>query len=93
MKQKVIEACGRVWHELGVRGSASASDLANSLGEDEGIVNLALGWLAREDKVDCSKKNSALMFQLVDSEMQTFREFYKNGRPKTNKSFWKKLFR
>lgn len=93
MKETVVETCGKIWHELGFRGEASTYDLARTIGEDEEIVNLALGWLTREDKVNCSKKRNGIMFSLVDSETKIFREFYKDGRPRRKLRFWHKLFR
>ncbi len=93
MKDKVSELSGKVWHELGFRGKASSRKLSHVLNEDEEMVNLALGWLAREDKVDCSAQRDHVMFSLVESEMKIFKGFY-GDRPSTNKgSIWRRLFR
>ncbi len=92
MNEKVSEVCGKVWHELGFRnGTATADQLARAVGEDLDLVNLALGWLAREEKVAFSDERNRKMFSLVESEMQIFRQFYKDGRPKSKNDFWKRL--
>ncbi|MEW5894683.1 MAG: winged helix-turn-helix domain-containing protein [Candidatus Omnitrophota bacterium] len=92
MKEKVIATCGKVWHELGFKGEGSGRELAWALNEDEEIVNMALGWLAREDKIRCQKKRGSYIFSLVQSEMEIFKGFYKDlGKAKRKNSFWKKL--
>jgi len=93
MKDKVIETSGELWHELGARGEASVYDLSRSLGEDEEIVSLALGWLAREDKVTFSERRNEVMFSLVDSEKAIFKGFYGDNVPQRKQNFWKRLFR
>ncbi len=93
MKEKLIETCGRLWNELGARGETSAYELSHTLKEDEEMVNLALGWLAREDKVQCSKKRRERVFSLVASELEVFRGFYGDNISKSRKSFWSRLFR
>ncbi len=92
MKDKVIEATGKIWHELGFRGEVSSRKLARAIDEDEEIVNLALGWLTREDKVACSEKRDQIMFSLVESEMNIFKSFYQDGRPQHKGNFWRRLF-
>ncbi|HRZ40047.1 MAG TPA: winged helix-turn-helix domain-containing protein [Candidatus Omnitrophota bacterium] len=93
MKDKVIEVAGRTWHELGVKGEASSRQIASALNENEAIVNMALGWLAREDKVRYTQGRSEIMFSLVESELNIFREFYKRSDQKSEKSFWRKLLK
>jgi hypothetical protein len=93
MKDKVIETTGKIWHELGYRGQATSRKLSQILNEDEEIVNLALGWLAREDKVACSEKRDHLIFSLVESEMNIFKGFYGDSFSKNKESFWHRLFR
>ena len=93
MKDKVIAASGELWHELGARGETSVYDLARTLGQDEELVTLALGWLAREDKIQFSERRNEVVFSLVDSEMQIFRGFYGDRTSQRKQSFWKRLFR
>jgi hypothetical protein len=93
MKDKVIETSGKIWQELGYRGQLSSRKLAHLINEEEDVVNLALGWLAREDKVACSEKRDQLMFALVESEMQIFKGFYGNSTSTNRPSLWRRLFR
>ncbi len=91
MKDKVIEIAGKTWHELGSRGEASSRQIANSLNENEAIVNMALGWLAREDKVRYSQRHEDILFSLVESELRIFKDFYGRSVQSTRKNIWRKL--
>lgn len=94
MKEKLIDTCGKVWNELGARGECSSYDLSRALGVDEEVVSLALGWLAREDKIESSEDHRERMFSLVESEMEAFRSFYGDGNvPVKKRSIWNRLFR
>jgi len=72
MKEKVIEAAGKVWRYLGQNGQANVSDLAKSLQEKDEVVLQALGWLAREDKIDYTIKNRRTFVSLVEGELRAF---------------------
>ena len=92
MKEKVIETCGKIWHELGFKGKATCRDLAWAINEDEEIVNMALGWMAREDKLDCQESRGSYLFSLVEPEMKIFKGFYQDvNAAKKKKSIWRKL--
>lgn len=91
MKEKVIEVAGKTWQELGSRGEATSRQIASSLREDEALVNIALGWLAREDKVHCSQKRNDVMFSLVESELGFFKDGSKSVSQRPQKSIWRKL--
>lgn len=93
MKDKVIETTGKIWHELGFRGQVDSRKLAQVLDEDEEVINLALGWLAREDKVVCSERRNRIMFSLVESEMNIFKKFYGDQSSNKKESVWHRLFR
>ena len=92
MKEKVIETCGKIWHELGSRGRANVDDLSDAIKEDEEMVNLALGWLAREDKIECAPNRHGRMFSLVESELKAFRSVYGDVKPR-KRSIWSRLLR
>ena len=82
MKEKVIDAVGKTWQALGELGEANASDIAKKIKEKEDVVNLAIGWLAREDKIQFSSKRNKVLFSLVAPELQAF----KNMCPNTSAS-------
>ena len=72
MKEKVIEAAGKTWRFLGQNGQTSVTQLAKSMHEKDELVFQALGWLAREDKIDYTIKNRRTFVSLVDGELRSF---------------------
>jgi len=72
MKEKVIEAAGKTWRFLGQHGETNVSQLAKSLKEKDEVVLQALGWLAREDKIDYTVKNRRTFVSLVETELRNF---------------------
>ena len=77
MKEKVIETAGKTWRTLGERGESSASEIAKTIKESEALVNQAIGWLAREDKITYSTKRNEILISLVNAELEAFRRLYK----------------
>lgn len=59
IREQVGETAGRVWHLLNDQGPQTLAQLRKRLNGSGELVTFALGWLAREDKVDISqdKKN------------------------------------
>ena len=72
MKDKIIEAAGKTWRYLGQNGQTNISQLAKSLKEKNEVVFQALGWLAREDKIDYTIKNRRTFVSLVKRELSAF---------------------
>ena len=72
MKERIIEAAGKTWRFLGQNGQTNVSQLANSLKEKDEVVLQALGWLAREDKIDYTVKNRRTFVSLVEGELRAF---------------------
>ena len=72
MKEKVIETAGKTWRYLGQNGQTNISQLSRALNEKSEVVLQALGWLAREDKIDYSVKNRRTFVALVQSEVHAF---------------------
>ncbi|MFP4473162.1 MAG: winged helix-turn-helix domain-containing protein [Candidatus Omnitrophota bacterium] len=92
MKDTIIDTAGQVWHELGFSGKATSRDLARAMNADEQTVNMALGWLAREDKVLAEGRRGKPVFSLADSERQVFQGFYGEPSAKKARTFWNKIF-
>ena len=78
MKDKVIEAAGKTWRFLGQNGEFNVAKLPQELQEKEPVIFQALGWLAREDKINYSTKNRRTFVSLVESELQAFNSFMYN---------------
>jgi hypothetical protein len=55
MKEQVGITAGRVWHRLNDVGPQTLAQLKKSLNGSGELVGFALGWLAREDKVEISQ--------------------------------------
>jgi hypothetical protein len=55
IREQVGETAGRVWHLLNDQGPQTLAQLKKRLNGSGELVTFALGWLAREDKVDISQ--------------------------------------
>ncbi|MFQ5632869.1 MAG: winged helix-turn-helix domain-containing protein [bacterium] len=64
--QSIGEMAGKVWHELRNNGEISTAKLRTKLKTDAFTLNAALGWLAREDKVELVKSGNSVKAELKD---------------------------
>lgn len=80
MKDKIIEAAGKAWQTLGEKGEANIDQLSKIINEKEPIVYQALGWLAREDKINYTTKNNRTFVSLVENELKAFNNIVKNAQ-------------
>jgi hypothetical protein len=53
--QEIGETAGKVWHALNKHGSMSVAKLVERIGGNRDVVMQAVGWLAKEDKLDISE--------------------------------------
>ncbi len=72
MKEKIIETAGKTWRFLGQNGETNVSQLAKVIKEKEEVIFQALGWLAREDKINYATKNRRTFVSLVEGELRAF---------------------
>ena len=86
MKEKVIEAAGKIWKILAEKGEQNITQLPKVLKEEEVIVYQGLGWLAREDKINYTVKNKQVVVSLVESELRAFKNTLKSAQAPTNGS-------
>jgi hypothetical protein len=72
MNQKIGDVAGRVWTYLGEEVSLPVDQLAGSMEEDPLLAIMAVGWLARENKVLLREtgrpKNPIVMVGLTPAE-------------------------
>ncbi|HLY63448.1 MAG TPA: winged helix-turn-helix domain-containing protein [Terriglobia bacterium] len=61
---KVGEAAGKVWQALSSEGPQTVSQLKTKLNGSSEVVNFALGWLAREDKVEIEQVKKSFKVKL-----------------------------
>jgi hypothetical protein len=74
MHQKAIgDAAGTVWSKLGEKGRVALTTLPKLLDADAALVQQAVGWLAREQKVVFEKDGRALYVKLTPSEQEAYR--------------------
>ena len=78
MKDRIIEAAGKTWRFLGQNGEVNVDQLPKVLKEKEPVIFQALGWLAREDKLNYTIKNRRTFVSLVEDELQAFNSFMYN---------------
>ena len=74
MKTRIGEMAGRVWKTLGEKEEVVVSKLPQILKEKGEIVYQALGWLAKEGKVDFHKKEVKTFVSLSQEEDEIFRK-------------------
>ena len=58
------ETAGRVWRVLDQEGQMKLPALQKQVGVPSTLLHLALGWLAREDKVDITAEGRTYMVRL-----------------------------
>jgi hypothetical protein len=74
MKTKIGEMAGKVWKTLGEKEEVVVSRLPQTLKEKGEIVYQALGWLAKEGKVDFHKKEGRIFVSLSYEEREVFKK-------------------
>ena len=60
MVNKIGNDAGRVWNELELNGEMTTGALKKSLKIMPFDLNVAIGWLAREDKIQISRKGNQI---------------------------------
>ena len=64
MIQVIGEAAGKVWKFLEEKGEANFSQMKKGIQADPNLILQAIGWLAREDKLNMERKNRYLIYSL-----------------------------
>ena len=68
MKEKIGKTAGRIWETLRKKQEINVSQLPRTIKEKSGVTYQALGWLAREDKINYHEKGSRTFVSLTDLE-------------------------
>ena len=74
MKSQIGEMAGRVWKTLGEKEEIGVSRLPQILKEKGEIVYQALGWLAKEGKVDFHKNEGRTFVSHSSEEREIFKK-------------------
>lgn len=64
MPETIGATAGKIWHFLGENGPATANKISQALAADTKLTHLALGWLAREDKLTIDHSRRSAVFSL-----------------------------
>lgn len=64
MKETIGNTAGQVWEYLSNNDEATLASLKKDLSLKSDEATLALGWLAREDKVEFTKKGASVKVRL-----------------------------
>ncbi len=64
VKTAVGETAGKIWEKLSADGPQTLTQLKKKVNGSGELVNFALGWLAREDKVDIIPDKKTFRVQL-----------------------------
>jgi len=64
MNEEIGRIAGEIWHLLKDRGEMSLSGVVMALNTSQSTAYMALGWLAREDKVEFVKKRRGIVARL-----------------------------
>jgi uncharacterized membrane protein len=65
MKEKIGTSAGKIWRILKKSDEVAISKLPKILGESESITYQALGWLAREGKVEYRSEGRTTFVSLI----------------------------
>lgn len=64
LKAAVGDTAGKIWRSLSADGPQTVTQLKKKLNGSSDMVNFALGWLAREDKVEIVQDKKNFLVQL-----------------------------
>lgn len=64
MDHHIGRIAGEVWNYLEENGEASISEVSRNVKESKSKVNMAIGWLAKEDKVNFIDKKRGYAMEL-----------------------------
>jgi len=64
MKEQIGATAGRIWQTLNDHNQVSLSRIPKMVGEKDTVVYQALGWLAREDKIEYRTKSNRTLVSI-----------------------------
>lgn len=73
MKEQIGEMAGKIWETLGEKGEMDLALLPRFLKTKSEFAYQALGWLAREDKIEYSQKAGKNFVSLTQWEREHFK--------------------
>lgn len=64
LQDKIGQSAGKIYNYLNNNGESTFSKMKKELDLKGNFADLGLGWLAREDKVEISKKGTSVSVRL-----------------------------
>ncbi len=64
MQERIGDVAGEVWRFLEKNGESSLSAIGDSLDAPRSKVHMAVGWLAREDKLSFRENGRGTLYSL-----------------------------
>jgi len=64
MQEQIGVIAGKIWDLVNSQGETSVAQLKKTVESNAFLLNCAIGWLAREDKVLLSKKGNSVRVSL-----------------------------
>ena len=74
--KSIGDMAGAVWKALGAQGKVALTTLPKLLDQDGALVQQAVGWLAREHKVEFEKQGRAIYVKLTSHEADVFKKHH-----------------
>ncbi len=68
MKERIGLTAGAIWSVLSKKDEVNVSQLSKVVKEKTIVIHQALGWLAREGKIDYRSEGEKLFVFLIESE-------------------------
>jgi hypothetical protein len=73
LKQEIGKTAGEIWKYLGKNGKLSLTDLSAKTKIKSDLAHQAIGWLAREEKVQFIKEGKGINVVLTAHELNNYR--------------------
>jgi hypothetical protein len=68
MKERIGLTAGAIWSVLSKKNEVNVTQLPKVVKEKTLVIHQALGWLAREGKIDYRSEGEKLFVSLIESE-------------------------
>ena len=73
MQKQISETAGVLWYTLGKQGCLPVTNLTKYVKGNKDVAHIALGWLARENKVKFENKGKVTHVCLTNEETEIFK--------------------
>lgn len=70
MIKEIGDVAGVIWHTLDVNGEMTLAKLKKEVKADGSVFDWAVGWLAREDKIELARDKRLIRVWLKGREIQ-----------------------